>query len=163
MNYLSSKGVGIDTIGKELNLDGATVRYNLIKILGKEGYEKRHPRTRYTENNGWNGWNGKNIEYNGNWYQSNLEVEVAKILEELKLNFNSHVYLPLGDKKYYPDFYLPSYNLYIECAGMLDRGFYRVKFINKINDYSMYNINFLVVSSDTFNNFLDSLKERLSC
>ena len=152
---LSLKGYGIDQIGKQLGVHGTTVRINLIKLLGEETYSERHSVTKYTENNG---WNGKRIEYNGNFYQSNGEIEVAKILEKLNLNSELHKSLILNEQLYYPDFYIPKLNLYIEYVGMLDVAFYRKKFIQKCNDYMFNGIKFILVNSDTINTLEDTLR-----
>ena len=157
MLYMSKKGLGINSIGKALKLDGTTIRRYLIKELGEEEYSKRHPTTKYTENKG---WNGKRILYKGNVYQSNGEIEVAKILYSMNLKFELHKYITIKGKTYIPDFYVPSLDLYIEYAGMLQTKFYRLKFMKKVNDYSLNRMNFIVVNEENIEQLKDFICER---
>ena len=64
----------------------------------------------------------KRIQYKDIWLDSSWEVEVAKALDEnniswyrpnkgFKYEWNNSMHI------YYPDFYLPSYNIYIEVKG----------------------------------------------
>ncbi len=63
---------------------------------------------------------GKKIEYNGTVYDSNWEVIIAKwfddegILYERPLNFVRWVDKLGKNRKYFPDFYLPALNLYVD-------------------------------------------------
>ena len=156
MLIMSSQGMGIDAIGKVLEIDGTTVRRYLIDKLGEEEYSKRHPVSNYIENNG---WNGKRILYKGVVYQSQGEVDVAKKLHHLGLDFETHKRIVVKDKVYIPDFYIPSLDLYIEYAGILTQRFYRVKFMKKVNDYSISGIKFLVVNEENLDQ-LESFIER---
>jgi len=49
-------------------------------------------------------------------FRSNFEIEVAKTLSSLKIQFEyEKAFIPLkGHKRYLPDFYLPEYGVYIE-------------------------------------------------
>lgn len=152
MIKMSSQGLGIDTIGKTLDIDGTTVRRYLIESLGKEEYSKLHPESNFTENNG---WNGKRILYKGKVYQSQGEVKVAKILNKMNLGFDSHKRITINGKVYIPDFYIPTLDLYIEYAGILSQRFYRVKFMKKVNDYSFAHMRFIVVNEEN----IDQLQE----
>jgi hypothetical protein len=63
----------------------------------------------------------KNIQYNGITLKGSWEVMVAKWLDKNNIKWNP-VTTPIeyewkGIRKYYPDFYLPDYNLYIEVKG----------------------------------------------
>lgn len=156
MLFMSSQGMGIDSIGKVLELDGTTVRRYLIDKLGEKEYSKRHPISNYTENNG---WNGKKILYKGVVYQSQGEVDVAKKLHQLGLDFDAHKRITVKDKVYIPDFYIPSLDLYVEYAGILTQRFYRVKFMKKVNDYSISGIKFIVVNEENIDQ-LESFIER---
>lgn len=159
MKELSYKGVGIDTIGKCLHLDGTTVRRYLIESLGEEEYQKLHPQSNFTENNR---WNGKRILYKGKVYQSHGEIEVAKVLNNMSLDFELHKRITIKDKAYIPDFYIKSLDLYIEYAGILSRRFYRVKFMKKINDYSLLGLKFIVVNEENIDQLEDFILERSS-
>lgn len=157
MIELSNQGIGIDTIGKILHIDGTTVRSYLIKILGEDVYKKLHPQSRYLENNG---WNGKRIFYKGSTYQSQGEIEVAKCLYNLGLDFDLHKRIKVCGKNYVPDFYIQSLDLYIEYAGILTQRFYRVKFMKKVNDYSGLKLNFIVVNNENIDQLETFIKER---
>ena len=159
MKKLSYQGLGIDSIGKYLHIDGVTVRRHLIESLGEEEYQKLHPTTNFTENNG---WNGKKILYKGKTYQSHGEVEVAKILNSMGLKFELHKRIMIKDKAYIPDFYIKSLDLYIEYAGILSQRFYRVKFMKKVNDYSLLGLNFIVVNEENIDQLKDFILERSS-
>lgn len=62
--------------------------------------------------------------YNGNLYDSTWEIEFAKYLERKQILFirNNSIsfdYIWEGNAhKYFPDFYLPEYDLYIEIKGI---------------------------------------------
>ena len=156
IHNLSEKGFGIDYIGSIFGVDGTTIRHVLIRDLGEKEYKKRHPKTRYTQNKG---WNGKSITYNNHNYQSRFEVIIAKELDSLEVGYKPHCTLKLGEKVFYPDFYLPKYDLYIEYAGMMDRSFYRKSFAEKMNHYSAHNITFLLVFPETIEDFRNTIKE----
>ena len=55
------------------------------------------------------------------------EIRVAKILDKLKLNWKrnwegfEYVTLTGGSRKYYPDFYLPEHDIYIEYKGWVTK------------------------------------------
>lgn len=53
------------------------------------------------------------------WVDSNWEIAVAKYLNSLNINWLRPKYIPWVDsfgknRKYFPDFYLPDYNLYLD-------------------------------------------------
>ncbi len=154
---LSNKGMGIESIGKVLHINGSTVRNYLIDSLGEEEYQKSHPQTNFTENNG---WNGKRIIYKGKFYQSQGEVEVAKILVKMGLEFDLHKRIEIRGKAYVPDFYIKSLDLYIEYAGILSQRFYRVKFMKKVNDYSLMGLKFIVINEENIDQLEDFIIER---
>lgn len=61
----------------------------------------------------------KRIEYNGIWLDSTWEYELAKRLDELKVKWVRPDSIPWVDEKgvthnYFPDFYLPDYDLYLD-------------------------------------------------
>ena len=68
-------------------------------------------------------YNAKGIkrqEYNGNTFDSGYEVKIAKWLDSNNIKW-SKVYEPIlwmdikgKQHRYYPDFYLPDYNLYLD-------------------------------------------------
>lgn len=66
------------------------------------------------------GWHtSKTIEYNGIKLDSQYEFEVAKTLDEHLITWERPSYLIWKDDKgsehrYYPDFYLPDYNVYLD-------------------------------------------------
>lgn len=152
---LSESGFGIDAIGNMFGVDGTTIRYNLIKRLGKREYQKRHNIKRFKENNG---WNGKSITYNGVTYQSLAEVKIARILEKLGLTFKAHSAIKIEGKIFYPDFYVNELGLFIEYAGMLDRAFYRRKFATKMTQYSLNKIQTLTVVPETLDELEGTLR-----
>ena len=68
----------------------------------------------------WGGWHtSKTVEYNGTNLDSTYEVEVAKELDENQVKWERPTYFLWEDSKgvkhrYYPDFYLPEYNVYLD-------------------------------------------------
>lgn len=66
------------------------------------------------------GWHtSKTIEYKGTKLDSNYELEVAKTLDENQVNWERPTYFLWEDSnglkhRYYPDFYLPDYNVYLD-------------------------------------------------
>lgn len=61
----------------------------------------------------------KRIEYNGIWLDSTWEYELAKRLDELKVKWVRPNPIPWVDEKgvthnYFPDFYLPDFNLFLD-------------------------------------------------
>lgn len=61
--------------------------------------------------------------YKDIWMDSSWEIALAKRLDQLNIiwardnMFFNYVDINGEKRKYYPDFYLPDYNLYIECKG----------------------------------------------
>lgn len=68
----------------------------------------------------WGGWHSsKSIEYDGINLDSTYEFEVAKELDENQVKWERPTYFLWEDSKgvkhrYYPDFYLPEYNVYLD-------------------------------------------------
>jgi len=68
----------------------------------------------------------KSQYYNNVWMQSSWEVKMAERLDFLKINWNrnSQIFLKWVDDqniehKYYPDFYLNDYDIYLEIKGYM--------------------------------------------
>lgn len=66
----------------------------------------------------------KNIEYNGNTFKGTWELQVAKSLDDANIKYTNSVYgIPYFWNEtnswhtYFPDFYLPEYDLYVEVKG----------------------------------------------
>lgn len=94
----------------------------------------------------------KNIEYNGVNLKGSWEFIVAKWLDENKIIWEYEskffIYEWNGEKKYFPDFYLPEYDLFLEVKGYItDRD------INKWKKIS----NLIVLKK---NNILDIVKNK---
>lgn len=57
--------------------------------------------------------------------QSSYELICAGILDTLKIKWNRPSYLKYGSRKYFPDFFLPDYNIYLdpknEYKAILDK------------------------------------------
>lgn len=68
----------------------------------------------------WGGWHtSKSIEFNGINLDSSYEFEVANQLNENKIKWERPTYFIWEDDngikhRYYPDFYLPEYNVYLD-------------------------------------------------
>ncbi len=68
----------------------------------------------------WGGWHtSKTVEYNGTNLDSTYEFEVAKTLDENQVKWERPTYFIWEDTKgikhrYYPDFYLPEYDVYLD-------------------------------------------------
>lgn len=63
----------------------------------------------------------KNVEYNGVKFKGRWEVIVAKWLDQNRIKwlheYKSFSYEWNGIRKYYPDFYLPDFDLFLEVKG----------------------------------------------
>jgi len=63
----------------------------------------------------------KNIEYKGVKLKGNWEVLVAKWFDDNNVVWEHETkcfdYVWNGDRKYYPDFYLPEFDMYVEVKG----------------------------------------------
>lgn len=146
MLELSEQGLGIDLIGKKLNVDGTTVRHQLIKHLGKEEYSKRHSKKKYTHY--WSGRYFKNKR--GDRLQSSLEEKVVDYLFKLGIEYTTHTCLKLPEGKFYPDVKLEKTGQYIEIFGMSDLNFYIKKMNIKKKTYQKNNVNFLSIEKHHF-------------
>lgn len=157
MIVLSEQGLGVDLIGKKLGLHGTTVRNHLIKNLGEDGYAKMHNIKKYTTY--WSGRYYKNDR--GDILQSSLEEVVADILYERGIEYITHKVLILRGKRFFPDFYLPKHNLYIEVFGMSDLDFYREKMALKIKEYEENGVNCIYLYKEDFKCIQDKLDREL--
>lgn len=157
MIVLSEQGLGVDLIGEKLGLHGTTVRNHLIENLGEDGYAKRHNIKKYTTY--WSGRYYKNDR--GDTLQSSLEEVVADILYERGIKYTTHKGLNLKGKRYFPDFYLPEYDVYIEVFGMSDLDFYIVKMDSKIKDYKDNGIKCIHLYKKDFKCINDKLDKEL--
>lgn len=120
MVQLSSDGYGIDWIGKKLGIDGTTVRWHLIRRLGRQRYVELHSVARYR-----GGPKGYAVNSRGDRIQSQHEEAVADYLYNAGHIYDMHVSLIWKGKRYYPDFYLPERRCYLEVAGMMHLDVYR--------------------------------------
>lgn len=120
MLKLSKDGYGIDWIGKKLGCDGTTVRYNLIQQLGKKEYSKIHNSSRYC-----GGPKGYHKNDRGDLVQSSYEEVMADYLFRKHVTYDMHTTLKHKGKLYYPDFYLPEFDCYVEVLGMMKWDVYR--------------------------------------
>jgi hypothetical protein len=88
--------------------------------------------------------------YNGIWMDSSWELKFAKRLDELNISWkkDTSIYFKYLDKanktrKYYPDFYIPCKNLYIEIKGFwTDASKHKIQYVK-----DNCNINLLVIES----------------
>ena len=85
---------------------------------------------------------------NGLKVRSNFERSVAEWLINQNLTF---VYEPLiryGENNWlHPDFYVEDKNLYVECAGLMDKEWYRRSIERKKNIYSELNLSVAFIDS----------------
>ena len=105
-------------------------KWNLcFKCLGKDlNYKVRQSKATKGKTGGYRKGGGakhhKGDYYNGIWMDSSWEIIMAKRFDELKIKWerNNSIFFLWVDvnniqHKYYPDFYLPSLNKYIEVKG----------------------------------------------
>lgn len=90
--------------------------------------------------------------YKNVWMDSSWEVALAIRLDELNIiwerdNTKYFLYIDLDGKerKYYPDFYLPDFNIYLEC-----KGYWTEKIRHKIKNVQEKN-NFTLIILDDIN------------
>lgn len=79
----------------------------------------------------------KNIDYGGIKLKGSWEVIVAKWLDVNNIKWEhetkSFDYIWNGNRKYYPDFYLPEFNMFIEVKGYeTDRDIAKWKVVNNL-------------------------------
>ncbi len=67
----------------------------------------------------------------------------------------------LRGKRFFPDFYLPKHNLYIEVFGMSDLDFYREKMALKIKEYEENGVNCIYLYKEDFKCIQDKLDREL--
>jgi len=138
---LSEEGRGIDYIGKKLGFDGTSIRYQLIKRLGKKEYSKRHNVKKFTDY-----WSGKwFLGSRGEKFQSQWEEKVADFLYLNNIKYALHIRLDLPEGKFFPDFYLPEHSMYIEVFGMSDLNFYIEKMNKKETAYKNNKIKYIPI------------------
>lgn len=107
-------------------------------FLGKKHSDETKEKLRQVAyNNQLGGWNHKNqIDYNGIKLGSSYELIVAKELDKNNIKWERPSFVWYVDNKgikhrYYPDFYLPDYNVYLDPKNS-----YLIKNINKNFGYS---------------------------
>lgn len=94
--------------------------------------------------------------YNNQWFDSSWEVEFAKRLDLSKINWikNKNIYYLYKDnegkiRKYYPDFYLHNFDIWIEIKGRIDE-----KSIFKMKScYDYFNNFFILKDIENIKNF----------
>ncbi len=95
--------------------------------------------------------NYKSGMYRGIWMDSSWEIKLAKILDEKKIVWekstkHKFIYYDKQNvkRRYYPDFYLPEYNIYVEV-----KGFWTEESKYKVNDViRRHNIRLLILESE---------------
>mgnify|MGYP001465051935 CR=1 FL=1 len=119
---------------------------NLSKSAAKRILEGKHR----------NNWTNKRYKYNNINFRSNWEVNLAKILEELNINYEyeKHKIKMDNNKHYIPDFYLPKYNTFVEVKGCMDEySIYKYKQMKKQNKNIIH-----IMSNDNDKIYFDILK-----
>lgn len=104
----------------------------------------------------------KKVKYQDKWFDSKWEVIVAKYLDDLNIKWDREVtgieYEYEGKKHlYFPDFYLPEYDKYIEV-----KGYERKRDLYK---YSCLN-NLIILKKDEIHNIIKNnfdIKQKLFC
>lgn len=74
---------------------------------------KNNPKMGGNKNTKAHGWYKSNIAGKV-WLESSWEYKVAKSLDSSDIKWERPKYLKYGDKKYFPDFYLVDYNVYLD-------------------------------------------------
>lgn len=156
---LEKRGRGNDSIGKELKIDGATVRRYLIEFYGEDKYKERHSIEKfYTPL--YSGF----VNERGDRLHSTLEMLVADYLYECGIKYKTQDYIKFNNGKFiYPDFYLKKYNIYIEVFGMSEVPYYIDRMNKKIKLYEENNINFIGIYYKNFkeNNWKELINNKL--
>lgn len=135
MLELSKSGYGIDWIGRKLGIDGTTVRSHLLRSLGRAKYSKRHSTERYC-----GGPKGYRKNDRGDSVQSSYEEVMADYLFSKNVKYSMHVTLTHKGKRYFPDFYLPDFDCYVEVLGMMKWDVYRKRVKVKKKAYAIKRI-----------------------
>ena len=99
------------------------------------------------ENDEWHNNNGVKIKYKDNYFDSSWEVLFIKYLENKNIIWERpkksfEYFWNNSIHKYYPDIYLPKYDLYIEIKGLpIERDYCKWKqFQNKLDIYDSYDL-----------------------
>lgn len=88
-------------------------------------------------------------EYKGYWMDSGAERKFAELLDENNIRWikNTKKFFPYRDKtgkkrKYYPDFYLPEYDYWVEIKGLLyahENDLFKLKAVGSNIELQMHN------------------------
>ena len=84
----------------------------------------------------------------GELVRSLSEKYVADFLFTHKVSYEYEKHIFLEGKEIKPDFYLPTYDIYLEFWGMLERPDYFETFKWKVGMYNKHHINFIALNSD---------------
>lgn len=146
MVYYSRLGWGIERIGTELNLDGATIIRYLRHKLGDKEYQERHSRKKYTDY-----WSGRYfVNSRGDRLQSGFEEKVVDFLYENSIKYVTQTCLVLPEGKFYPDVKLLDSDIYVEVFGLSDMNFYIKKMNFKKDIYKKNKIKLISLEKDMF-------------
>lgn len=117
-------------------------KYLSSKLVGKTGG--------YRTNSGTSKFHGQ--YYKNIWMDSSWETALAIRLDELKIlwerdnkKYFKYIDLEGKERKYYPDFYLPDFDIYLEC-----KGYWTEKVRHKIKDVQERN-KFTLIILDSIN------------
>lgn len=106
--------------GKSVHEKFCSENPNKLICIGHPHTEKSKKKlSEIAKANNFGGWHtSKSFEYNGIKLDSKYEVEVAKSLDENKITWERPDcfiwHLNEEEHRYYPDFYLPEYNVYLD-------------------------------------------------
>ena len=157
VDSLSANGFGVDWIGKKFSVDGTTIMSALRKRLGMKEYMRRHPVSKYR-----GGAKGYRKNKRGDKLQSSYEEGVADYLFLQGIEYLMHTVIRHSQRVFYPDFFLPRTEQYIEVLGMSDMRFYRERTKVKKAAYSQEGIDCCwLEKSDMMHGIPSKLKEFL--
>lgn len=115
------KGLTKETSEEILNTSKAVKQFYLDgndkRIFSEEGRLKLSNLAKENNLGGYRPHPNKGMRYNGIWFDSKWEVIVAKSLDENSIEWirprTGFVWTDKGNK-YFPDFFLPNYNVYLD-------------------------------------------------
>ena len=109
---------------KQIRAENSELRRRIEEYTANDDYRKRYPAQYLCES--------------GHWVRSKSEREICNFLFQHRIRYvfeKEYVYNPKS-YPYYPDFYLPDYNLFIEYFGIHEDPQYNEKTKRKLDIYS---------------------------
>lgn len=159
MKHKANISKKLSIVHKSDNFREALRKANLGKKLSQATKDKISKALKgktggYRTNSGTSKFKGS--YYNGIWLDSGWELAFVQRLDKINIKWNrestyfSYIDIEDNKRKYYPDFYLPDFNIYIEIKGYwTDKVKDKLKLVQEQNNFKLI----IIDSLDKINNF----------